>query len=202
MPRSTISSLLPAHIERAAFADPAHTGCARAMPPTRPTPASITAPTASARSRPARMSCSNRTRIGRVRRPHFRRITVRAIENTAALEANLLSGTIDMVAGELGLSLDEALAFEKRQRRRASRSSTSRAWSSSMSTSTSTGPLWPIAGSARRCSSGSTARRSASSLFAGRQPVADSFVNPLDAGYSADIAALPLRPDARRGAAR
>src|SRR5207245_4077706 len=45
---------------------------------------------------------------------HFQRITVRAIENTAALEANLLSGTIDMVAGELGLSLDEALAFEKR----------------------------------------------------------------------------------------
>src|SRR5205085_4969982 len=45
----------------------------------------------------------------------FRRITVRTIENTAALEANLLSGTIDMVAGELGLPLDEGLAFEKRQ---------------------------------------------------------------------------------------
>src|SRR5205823_6865645 len=44
----------------------------------------------------------------------FRRITVRAIENTAALEANLLSGTIDMVAGELGLPLDEGLAFAKR----------------------------------------------------------------------------------------
>ena len=35
----------------------------------------------------------------------FRRITVRAIENTAALEANLLSGTIDIVAGELGIAL-------------------------------------------------------------------------------------------------
>ena len=44
----------------------------------------------------------------------FRRITIRTIENTAALEANLLSGTIDMIAGELGLPLDEALAFEKR----------------------------------------------------------------------------------------
>src|SRR5690349_9540368 len=31
-----------------------------------------------------------------------------------SLEANLLSGTIDMIAGELGLSLDEALAFDKR----------------------------------------------------------------------------------------
>ena len=45
-------------------------------------------------------------------RPHFRRITIRAIENTAALEANLLSGAIDYIAGELGLSLAQmALAW-------------------------------------------------------------------------------------------
>jgi peptide/nickel transport system substrate-binding protein len=47
-------------------------------------------------------------------KPHFRKITIRAIENTAALEANLLSGSIDYIAGELGLTLDQALAFEKR----------------------------------------------------------------------------------------
>lgn len=46
--------------------------------------------------------------------PQFKRIVIRTIENTAALEANLLSGEIDMIAGELGLSLDQALAFEKR----------------------------------------------------------------------------------------
>lgn len=46
--------------------------------------------------------------------PYFRRIVVRVVENTAALEANLLSGAIDYVAGELGLSLDQALSFEKR----------------------------------------------------------------------------------------
>jgi peptide/nickel transport system substrate-binding protein len=46
--------------------------------------------------------------------PYFDRITTRAIENTSALEANLLSGTIDMIAGELGLQLDQALAFESR----------------------------------------------------------------------------------------
>src|SRR4029078_8784739 len=38
------------------------------------------------------------------------------IENTAALEANLLSGNVDYVLGELGLSLDQALAFEKRHK--------------------------------------------------------------------------------------
>lgn len=46
--------------------------------------------------------------------PAFDRITVRVIENTPALEANLLSGAIDMIAGELGLNIDQALAFEKR----------------------------------------------------------------------------------------
>ncbi len=48
------------------------------------------------------------------KKPQFRRVTVRVIENTAALEANLLSGAIDMIAGELGLTVDQAIAFEKR----------------------------------------------------------------------------------------
>ncbi|MBL6932122.1 MAG: peptide ABC transporter substrate-binding protein [Rhodospirillales bacterium] len=47
-------------------------------------------------------------------KPAFKRIIVRVIPNTAALEANLLSGAIDMIAGELGLTVDQALAFEKR----------------------------------------------------------------------------------------
>ena len=47
--------------------------------------------------------------------PAFDRITVRVIENTAALEANLLSGAIDMIAGEgVGLTVDQALALETR----------------------------------------------------------------------------------------
>jgi peptide/nickel transport system substrate-binding protein len=49
-------------------------------------------------------------------KPHFKRIVVKIIENTAALEANVLSGNIDYVLGELGLSLDQALAFEKRHK--------------------------------------------------------------------------------------
>lgn len=46
--------------------------------------------------------------------PYFDEIVVRTIENTAALTANLLSGDIDMIAGELGLAIDQALAFEER----------------------------------------------------------------------------------------
>ncbi len=47
-------------------------------------------------------------------RPGFRHIVLRHIENTAALQANLLSGDVDMVAGEgIGLTIDQALALQK-----------------------------------------------------------------------------------------
>ena len=49
-------------------------------------------------------------------KPHFKRLVVKIIESTPALEANLLSGNVDYVLGELGLSLDQALAFEKRHK--------------------------------------------------------------------------------------
>jgi len=51
-------------------------------------------------------------------KPRFKRVVVRVIENTAALEANLLSGAIDYVAGELGLSLEQVLAMEERHKGR------------------------------------------------------------------------------------
>jgi peptide/nickel transport system substrate-binding protein len=50
--------------------------------------------------------------------PAFRRITIRTVENTAALEAQLLAGQIDMVAGELGLPLEQVTALERRARGR------------------------------------------------------------------------------------
>lgn len=48
----------------------------------------------------------------------FKRIVVKVIPNTAALEANLLSGSIDMISGELGFTVDQALRFEKRHGRK------------------------------------------------------------------------------------
>ncbi|WP_431270711.1 peptide ABC transporter substrate-binding protein [Dankookia sp. P2] len=46
--------------------------------------------------------------------PAFRRIQVRTVENTAALEAQLLAGQVDMIAGELGLPVEQAAALERR----------------------------------------------------------------------------------------
>jgi peptide/nickel transport system substrate-binding protein len=48
--------------------------------------------------------------------PAFRRVTLRLIENTAALQANLLSGDVDTVAtSNMGLTLDQTLALSKNQ---------------------------------------------------------------------------------------
>ena len=46
--------------------------------------------------------------------PAFRRIQIRTVENTTALEAQLLAGQVDMIAGELGLPVEQAAALEKR----------------------------------------------------------------------------------------
>jgi peptide/nickel transport system substrate-binding protein len=46
-------------------------------------------------------------------KPAIKTIIFKLIPNTQTLEANLLSGTIDMIS-ELGISFDQALAFEKR----------------------------------------------------------------------------------------
>ena len=119
-------------------------------------------------------------------KPDFDRITVRVIENTAALEANLLSGEIDMIAGELGLTLDQALAFEPR-------------YGTRYQVLFKSGLIYehldlnlenPILGDPRvRKALVLALDREAISeqLFAGRQPVADASVSPLDWVYSADI---------------
>ena len=48
------------------------------------------------------------------KQPQFNRIVVKSISNTAAMISNLLSGEIDYIAGELGISIDQAMAFEER----------------------------------------------------------------------------------------
>lgn len=48
--------------------------------------------------------------------PAFKKLTMRLIENTSALQANLLSGDVDTVAtGNLGLTLDQIIALTKTQ---------------------------------------------------------------------------------------
>jgi peptide/nickel transport system substrate-binding protein len=110
--------LLPEHLERPAFADPEKYRN-RTLFDTDPTnPGLHFGPYRIVEVATGSHIALERNPTWYGPKPHFRRIVVRAIENTAALEANLLSGAIDYVAGELGLSLDQALAFEGRHRDR------------------------------------------------------------------------------------
>ena len=125
--------------------------------------------------------------------PAFERIVVRVIENTPALEANLLSGAVDMIAGELGLTLDQALAFEQRNGDR-------------YNVIFKPGLIYehidlnldnPILRDRRvRQALVYALDREAISreLFAGRQPVAHASVSPLDWVHSEDIPTYPYDP--------
>ncbi len=126
--------------------------------------------------------------------PHFRRIVVRVIENTAALEANLLSGAIDYIAGELGLTLDQALAFEKRH-------------GEGYNVVYRPGLIYehidlnldnPILADRRLRQAliyGLDRQAISDELFEGRQPVAHTNVNPLDWVYADDIQTYAYDPE-------
>jgi peptide/nickel transport system substrate-binding protein len=177
--------LLPAHLERPAFADPAQYRV-RTKYATDPTnPGLYDGPYRVSEVVAGSHLLLEPNPQWKGLPPPFRRITVRTIENTAALEANLLSGTIDMVAGELGLSLDEALAFDKRHG-----AAFQMIYKPGLVYEHIDLNLDRPALTDRRVREalilGLDREAISRSLFAGKQKVADSFMNPLDAGYSPD----------------
>jgi peptide/nickel transport system substrate-binding protein len=178
--------LLPAHVERNAFSDPAQYRV-RTRYDTEPTnPGLYNGPYRIGEIAPGSHILLEPNPNWRGPKPRFRRLTIRAIENTAALEANLLSGTIDMIAGELGFPLEEATAFEKRH------SDAFRIlYKPSLVYEHIDCNLGLPALADRRVRAalllGLDREAMSRQLFAGQQPVADSFLNPLDPGFTTDI---------------
>jgi peptide/nickel transport system substrate-binding protein len=125
--------------------------------------------------------------------PAFRRIQVRTVENTAALEAQLLAGQLDMVAGELGLPVEQAAALERRAAGR-------------FNVSYRPGLVYehldlqhdhPALGDKRVRQALLMATDRAqivARLFEGRQTVAHSSVNPLDTMHDAGTRQWPHDP--------
>ncbi|BFL65315.1 Oligopeptide-binding protein oppA [Roseomonas mucosa] len=125
--------------------------------------------------------------------PAFRRILLRAVENTAALEAQLLAGQIDMVPGEMGFPLEQALALEKRE-------------SGRFRLFTRPGLVWehidlrldnPVLADRRVRQAllcGMDRARIAQTLYGGRQPLARSAVHPDDPMYGAETPDWPFDP--------
>lgn len=107
-------SVMPAHLDRPAFAEPRDYRN-RTLYQTDPTnPGLWNGPYRVADVQVGSQIVLARNDHWQGQAPAFDRVVIRAIENTSALEANLLSGAIDMIAGESGLAIDQALAFEKR----------------------------------------------------------------------------------------
>ena len=125
--------------------------------------------------------------------PHFDRIVIRVIQNTAALEANLLSGSVDFVAGEVGMTLDQALSLEERR-------------GDAFNFLYQPGLIYehidlnldnPILAdkNVRHALLMGIDRNAISQrLFKGKQPVAHTNVNPLDWIYADDVPKYPYDP--------
>ncbi|UFN48773.1 peptide ABC transporter substrate-binding protein [Roseomonas sp. OT10] len=125
--------------------------------------------------------------------PAFQRIIIRAVENTAALEAQLLAGQVDMVAGELGLPLDQAIALERRT-------------GSRFRFEYKPGLVWehidlnldnPVLADVRVRQAlllGMDRGRIVQSLYGGRQPVAATGIHPDDPMSDPEVRRWPFDP--------
>ena len=120
------------------------------------------------------------------KKPAFNRIVVRAISNTAAMEANLISGGLDMIAGELGLSIDQAISFEKRHKQKYNVIYKPGLIYEHIDLNLENPLLQDIR--VRKALIYAVDRKAISKrLFGGRQPVAHTSVNPLDWVFAEDV---------------
>lgn len=123
--------------------------------------------------------------------PKFERVIVKAIENTSAMTANLLAGGIDYIAGEVGMTLDQAMALEGRHGGRFNFVFKPSLVYEHIDVNLDN----PILADrrVRRALLYAIDRDAISKqLFDGYQPVATSSINPLDSVYSADTPRYPL----------
>jgi peptide/nickel transport system substrate-binding protein len=107
--------LLPAHIEKANFAEPQDYRKRSAYMANPTNPGLYSGPYRVAAVIQGSHLVLERNIHWWGAAPNFKRIVIRAIEDTAALEAALLAGEIDMIAGESGLPLDQAVSLDNRK---------------------------------------------------------------------------------------
>jgi peptide/nickel transport system substrate-binding protein len=185
--------ILPAHLERAAVADPAqyrfHT-----LYDTDPTnPGLYDGPYRIVEVVPGSHIVLERNPYWYGQPPYFRRVIIWTVENTAALEANLLAGGLDMVAGELGFSLDEGLAFEKRHGD-AFQILYKPGLSYEHIDVNFADPTLADLRVRQALLYGIDRKAITDEIFAARDPVANSFVPPLDPAYSGDVPSYGYDP--------
>ena len=172
-------NVLPEHIERANFADPAAYRAHNGYDSDTTNPALYFGPYKIIEKAIGSHIVLERNPTWWGKPPYFRRIIVRVIENTAALEANLLSGSIDYIAGELGLTLDQALTFEKRHGGKFDITYKESLIYEHIDVNLDN-PILRDKRVRQALLYGIDRNVINQQLFGGRQPVADTFVHPLD----------------------
>jgi peptide/nickel transport system substrate-binding protein len=191
--------VLPAHLERSAFAGDPRTYRFRTHYDTDPTnPGLYFGPYRVSELVPGNRVVLERNPTWWGRPPGFDRVVVSTVENTAALEANLLSGGIDMIAGEFApIAVDQALAFAARQHGRFTVLVKPGLNFEHVATNLDNPILADLR--VRQALLSAVDRKGISDeMYAGQQPVADTFVHPLDWVHTDDVRRYPYDPAAAR----
>jgi peptide/nickel transport system substrate-binding protein len=126
--------------------------------------------------------------------PHFDRVVIKTIGNTAALQTNLLSGDVDMIPGEgVGLTLDQVLTLQKDYPDRFAYAYKPNLGYTHIDLQLDNSILADIR--VRQALLLGIDRQSmVAKLMGGRVPVANSFVSPMEPMFSADVPTYPYDP--------
>jgi peptide/nickel transport system substrate-binding protein len=127
-------------------------------------------------------------------KPYFKRIVIKTIENTAALSANLESGDIDMAPGDApALTIDQVLALQKKAPDKFEYIYKPSLTYEHIDLKIENPFLADVR--VRRALLLAIDRATlVNKLFEGRQPVAATWVNPLESNYTKDTATYPYDP--------
>lgn len=190
---------LPAHLERELWRSDPRTYRNRTLYDTQPTnPGLWNGPYRVVQVQPGSAITLERDPQWTGAAPAFRRIVIRAVESTPALEAQLLAGQVDMIAGELGLPVEQASALARRTGARFRVEYRPGLSYEHMDLNLDT-PVFADRRVRQALLLGLDRPQIVARLFEGRQTVANTNVNPLDWPSDPDVRTWPY--DARRAAA-
>ncbi|MDH3239163.1 MAG: peptide ABC transporter substrate-binding protein [Alphaproteobacteria bacterium] len=185
--------VLPAHIERANFKDPKEYRQRTAYDTDTTNPGLYFGPYRITKKETGSRIILEPNPTWWGKKPYFKKIVVQIIEKTAALEANLLSGSIGYIAGELGLLVDQGLAFEKRHGKNFDIEFKPSLVYEHIDLNLEN-PFLKDRRVRRALILALDRDELSKKLFEGRQPVADSFVHPLDWVHSKDTPRYAFDP--------
>ena len=127
-------------------------------------------------------------------RPYFDRLVIRTIGNTAALQANLLSGDVDMVPGDgAGLTLDQVLSLQAQHPDQFAYAYKPNLGYSHIDVQLDN-PVLADVRVRRALLMGIDRATLVAKTMGGRVPIADSFVNPSEPQYTPDVPTYPYDP--------